>query len=144
MPFPFIPAGAALALAVLGGAFTLFWLLVRLLDRTATSARDAALSARDAVAPGLVAGLRTWGRGAGEGAGEGAGAVAAGRSADHSDHSDGVRGEGDRPGDLAWPGSAGLRARRRDMETGEDEGAPTEAEDLPAGDGVPTEPVPRG
>ena len=58
MPFPFLPLGAALALAVLGGAFALFGLLLRLADR-------AALAARDSVASGLVAGLRRWGMDAG-------------------------------------------------------------------------------
>lgn len=64
MPFPFLPLGAALAIGVLGGAFALFWLALRALDRAAASARDA-VSGRVAVAPGLVAGLRTWGRDAG-------------------------------------------------------------------------------
>ena len=53
MPFPFIPAGVVLALAVLGGAFALFGLALRGLDRAATSARHS-------IAPGLVAGMRQW------------------------------------------------------------------------------------
>ena len=53
MPFPFLPAGAVLALAVLVGAFALFGLALRGLDRAATSARHS-------IAPGLVAGLRQW------------------------------------------------------------------------------------
>ena len=53
MPFPFLPFGAMLALAVLGGAFAAFALALRLLDR-------AGLTARRSIASGLVAGLRGW------------------------------------------------------------------------------------
>jgi hypothetical protein len=55
MPFPFLPFGAILALAVLGGAFAIFGAALRLLDR-------AALSARNTIAPTIVHGLRTWSR----------------------------------------------------------------------------------
>ena len=53
MPFPFLPAGLLLAVAVLGGAFAIFALALRLIGR-------AAITARDSIAPGIVAGLRTW------------------------------------------------------------------------------------
>ena len=53
MPFPFLPAGVILALAVLGGAFAAFGLALHLLDR-------AALTARRSIAPGLVSGMRNW------------------------------------------------------------------------------------
>lgn len=59
MPFPFIPIGVVLALAVLGGAFALFALAFRGLDRAATSARHS-------IAPGLVAGMRQWADSRGE------------------------------------------------------------------------------
>src|SRR4051812_22859320 len=54
MPFPFLPFGALLAAAVLATAFALFGGLLKLLDR-------AALTARSSIAPGIVAGMRTWG-----------------------------------------------------------------------------------
>jgi hypothetical protein len=53
MPFPFLPFGALLALAVLGGAFAVFGAVLRLVDR-------AALSARNTIAPTVVRGLRGW------------------------------------------------------------------------------------
>ncbi len=53
MPFPFLPAGLVLAAAVLASAFALFTLFLRLFDR-------AAFTARNSIAPGIVAGLRTW------------------------------------------------------------------------------------
>ena len=55
MPFPFLPGGAILAAAVLGGAFALFALLLRALDRTATEIKGSFL-------PGIVSGLRGWSR----------------------------------------------------------------------------------
>ena len=53
MPFPFLPAGLVLAVAVLGGAFAGFGLALKLIDRTA-------LTARTSIAPGIVTGLRNW------------------------------------------------------------------------------------
>ena len=53
MPFPFLPVGLMLALAVLGGAFAAFGLALHLLDR-------AALTARTSIAPGIVSGMRNW------------------------------------------------------------------------------------
>jgi hypothetical protein len=53
MPFPFLPFGALLALAVLGGAFAIFGAVLRLFDR-------AALSARNTIAPTVVRGIRGW------------------------------------------------------------------------------------
>ena len=53
MPFPFLPFGALLAVAVLGGAFAAFALALRLLDR-------AGLTARRSIASGIAAGLRGW------------------------------------------------------------------------------------
>jgi len=55
MPFPFMPVGAILAAAVLGGAFALFALLLRAIDRTATEIKGSFL-------PGVVSGLRGWSR----------------------------------------------------------------------------------
>jgi hypothetical protein len=55
MAFPFIPGGAILAAVVLGGAFALFMLLLRVVDRTATEVRGSFL-------PGVVSGLRDWSR----------------------------------------------------------------------------------
>jgi hypothetical protein len=55
VPFPFLPGGAILAAAVLGGAFALFTVLLRLLDRAATEIGGAML-------PGVVHGLRDWSR----------------------------------------------------------------------------------
>jgi hypothetical protein len=55
MPFPFLPGGAILAAAVLGGAFALFALLLRAIDRTATEIKGSFL-------PGVVSGLRGWSR----------------------------------------------------------------------------------
>ena len=53
MPFPFLPGGIVLALAVLGGAFAVFGLALRAMDR-------AWLGARNTMAVGLVAGMRQW------------------------------------------------------------------------------------
>lgn len=53
MPFPFLPAGVALALAVLGGALALFGLALKALDWTIDTARSSMLG-------GVVSGLRTW------------------------------------------------------------------------------------
>jgi hypothetical protein len=53
MPFPFFPGGLILALAVLGGAFVLFGLALRAMDRAAGFMRFS-------VASGLVAGMRQW------------------------------------------------------------------------------------
>ena len=55
MPFPFLPIGAVVAAAVLGGAYAVFAGLLRLVDR-------AALTVRDSIAPGVVAGMRNWSR----------------------------------------------------------------------------------
>jgi hypothetical protein len=56
VPFPFLPGGAILAAAVLSGAFVLFAVVLRLLDRAATEIGGAML-------PGVVDGLRDWSRG---------------------------------------------------------------------------------
>jgi hypothetical protein len=53
MPFPFLPGGALLALAVLGGALTIFGLTLRAMDKAITASRRSML-------PGLVSGFRTW------------------------------------------------------------------------------------
>lgn len=128
MPFPFLPLGAALAIAVLGGAFALFWWAVRALDRAASSARDA-ITGRVAVAPGLVAGLRTWGHDAGADAdGEPAEKGLAGAAA-HGDR------EPARP------------AGSSEIESDDDAavaGRPIEDEDLPPSSAVPTARVHRG
>jgi hypothetical protein len=55
MSFPFLPGGAILAMLVLGGAFALFALVLRAIDRTATEIKGSVL-------PGVVAGLRDWSR----------------------------------------------------------------------------------
>jgi hypothetical protein len=55
MPFPFLPAGAILAMAVLLGAFALFAIILRAIDRTATEMKGSFL-------PGVVTGLRDWSR----------------------------------------------------------------------------------
>jgi multisubunit Na+/H+ antiporter MnhB subunit len=55
MAFPFIPGGAILAAVVLGGAFALFMLLLRVVDRKATEVRGSFL-------PSVVSGLRDWSR----------------------------------------------------------------------------------
>jgi hypothetical protein len=55
MAFPFLPGGAILAAAVLGGAIALFALLLRAFDRTATEIKGSFL-------PGVVSGLRGWSR----------------------------------------------------------------------------------
>ena len=56
MPFPFLPGGAILAAAVLCGAFVLFTVSLRVLDRAATEIGGTML-------PGVVDGLRDWSRG---------------------------------------------------------------------------------
>jgi hypothetical protein len=53
MPFPFVPGGVLLAIAVLTGAITLFGLALRAMDRAFSSGRRTML-------PGLVSGIRTW------------------------------------------------------------------------------------
>jgi hypothetical protein len=53
MPFPFVPGGVLLAIAVLTGAITLFGLALRAMDRAFASGRRTML-------PGLVSGIRTW------------------------------------------------------------------------------------
>jgi hypothetical protein len=53
MPFPFLPVGVALALAVLGGALALFGLALKALDWTIDTAKGSMLG-------GVVSGLRTW------------------------------------------------------------------------------------
>jgi hypothetical protein len=53
MPFPFLPGGALLAIAVLGGALTVFGLALRVMDKAVTVGRRTML-------PGLVSGFRTW------------------------------------------------------------------------------------
>jgi hypothetical protein len=58
MPFPFLPAGALVAVSVLIGALTAFGLVLRATDRAATRA---VTGLRDSVLPGLVSGLRGWG-----------------------------------------------------------------------------------
>jgi hypothetical protein len=55
MAFPFLPGGAILAMAVLGGAFALFAIALRAIDRTATEIKGSFL-------PGVVSGLRNWSR----------------------------------------------------------------------------------
>jgi hypothetical protein len=53
MPFPFVPGGVLLALAVLAGAMTVFGLALRAMDRAFAVGRRSVL-------PGLVSGLRNW------------------------------------------------------------------------------------
>ncbi len=53
MPFPFLPGGVLLAIAVLGGALMVFGLVLRAMDRAVTASRRSVL-------PGLVSGFRTW------------------------------------------------------------------------------------
>jgi hypothetical protein len=55
MAFPFLPGGAIVAAAVLVGAFALFTILLRAIDRTATEIKGSFL-------PGVVSGLRDWSR----------------------------------------------------------------------------------
>jgi hypothetical protein len=55
MPFPFIPGGLALALAVLGGTMALFGLALKALDWSIDSMRRTVL-------PGIVSGIRDWQR----------------------------------------------------------------------------------
>jgi hypothetical protein len=56
MPFPFLPWGALLASAVLGGALIVFGLVLRAVDHAVTASRRSML-------PGLVSGFRTWASG---------------------------------------------------------------------------------
>ena len=56
MPFPFLPWGALLASAVLGGALIVFGLVLRAMDHAVTASRRSML-------PGLVSGFRTWASG---------------------------------------------------------------------------------
>jgi hypothetical protein len=53
MAFPFLPGGVVLAMAVLGGAFALFAIVLRAMDRTAAEITGSFL-------PGVVSGLRVW------------------------------------------------------------------------------------
>ena len=53
MPFPFLPWGALLASAVLGGALIVFGLVLRAIDHAVTASRRSVL-------PGQVSGFRTW------------------------------------------------------------------------------------
>jgi hypothetical protein len=53
MPFPFLPGGVLLAIAVLGGALIVFGLVLRATDHAVAASRRSML-------PGLVSGLRTW------------------------------------------------------------------------------------
>jgi len=53
MPFPFLPWGALLASAVLGGALIVCGLVLRAIDHAVTARRRSVL-------PGLVSGFRTW------------------------------------------------------------------------------------
>jgi hypothetical protein len=55
MAFPFLPGGAILAMAVLGGTFALFAIILRAIDRTATEMRGSFL-------PEVVSGIRDWSR----------------------------------------------------------------------------------
>jgi hypothetical protein len=57
MPFPFLPAGAVVAVSVLIGALTAFGLILRATDRAATRA---VAGLRGSVLPGLVSGIRGW------------------------------------------------------------------------------------
>ena len=53
MPFPFLPAGALLAIGVLSGAYLVFALVIRATDRALSGLRGSML-------PAVVSGLRTW------------------------------------------------------------------------------------
>ena len=57
MPFPFLPAGAVVAVSVLIGALTAFGLILRATDRAATRA---VAGLRGSVLPSLVSGMRGW------------------------------------------------------------------------------------
>ena len=57
MPFPFLPAGAVVAVSVLIGALTAFGLILRATDRAATRA---VTGLRGSVLPSLVSGIRGW------------------------------------------------------------------------------------
>jgi hypothetical protein len=57
MPFPFLPLGWVLAVAVLLVALILFGLALRAMDRAATRVAG---ELRTTVLPGLVSGLRGW------------------------------------------------------------------------------------
>jgi len=57
MPFPFLPTGALLALAVLLMTLTLFGLALRAMDRAATRVAG---ELRLSIVPGIVSGLRRW------------------------------------------------------------------------------------
>ncbi len=57
MPFPFLPAGAILAIAVLVGALTIFGLALGAVDRTAGKAR---IALRGSMLPGIVSGWQGW------------------------------------------------------------------------------------
>ena len=53
MPFPFIPGGAVLALAVLGGALVIFGAALKAMSWTIDAARGSMLG-------GMVSGIRDW------------------------------------------------------------------------------------
>lgn len=53
MPFPFLPGGVLLAVAVLGGALTVFGLVLWTMDRAIVASRRSMLT-------GLVAGFQAW------------------------------------------------------------------------------------
>jgi hypothetical protein len=53
MPFPFMPLGALLALAVLGGALAIFGVALKALDWTIDAARGSMLG-------GVISGIRDW------------------------------------------------------------------------------------
>lgn len=57
MPFPFLPAGAILAIAVLVGALTIFGLALVAVDR---AAGRAIVALRGSMLPGIVAGWQGW------------------------------------------------------------------------------------
>jgi hypothetical protein len=59
MPFPFLPAGALVAIVVLLGGLTAFGIGMRSIDRAATRATTAL---RLSILPGVVSGLRQWER----------------------------------------------------------------------------------
>lgn len=57
MPFPFLPGGAILAVAVLVGALTIFGLALVALDR---AAGRTIVGLRGSIIPGIVTGWRDW------------------------------------------------------------------------------------
>jgi hypothetical protein len=57
MPFPFLPTGALVALAVLVSALTVFGLALRAMDRAATRVAG---ELRLSIVPAIVSGMRRW------------------------------------------------------------------------------------